>query len=367
MPKFHHGSKSRRREPGTEDVGLRPPTFLSTFHSFPSTAKPQQVPVLKRTRERQSAYAKEQDKRLAGIEYEFPPASEIEKTFRHSHWKATRERVYTILGMSGASRTALQHFAECGSQATVEFSKSENRHRVRLNTCRSRHCEPCMRQRANRLAANLKAKLGQAAEGRFRFITLTLRHTSRPLIEQINRLVKSFRKLRHSKVWKGSQCGGCSIIEIKYNAKTDRWHPHLHIIADGDFIQQSTLSEAWHKATGDSHIVHIRILENERDAAHYLCKYVGKGTNSEVWQNPEAAIEFVIATKGVRVCGTFGTWRGYALMKSPEPGTDWVCVGTLDSIVRANKRGEAWAAAIWMNLRPPGSIPEVTLRLLQDY
>jgi hypothetical protein len=37
------------------------------------------------------------------------------------------------------------------------------------------------------------------------------------------------------------------------------WHPHLHVIAEGRFLDKHALSAAWHHATGDSFVVDIRI------------------------------------------------------------------------------------------------------------
>lgn len=111
----------------------------------------------------------------------------------------------------------------------------------------------------------------------------------------------------------------------------------------------------------------IKPLKDAKEAAHYVSKYVAKGTSAEVWNSDDLAMEFVTAMKGVRICSTFGSWRGFALMAHKPTAEDWTCVGTLNAIVAAWKKGEAWAAAIALSIRPPGSVPEVTMRLLHDY
>jgi hypothetical protein len=216
-----------------------------------------------------------------------------------------------------------------------------------------------MRQRANRLAANLKARLSQQANGRYRFITLTLKHTTKPLKQQIRRLYRCFKHLRHSKIWKASQSGGAHILEVKWDSKSKQWHPHLHCISEGEFIHHADLSAAWLKITGDSFIVDIRSLKDGNDAAAYVAKYVGKGVNTEVWSSTTHSVEWLLATKGLRICATWGKWRGFRLMKANNAHTDWKEVCTLDKLVAAFRNGEEWSKAVYMSLRPPGNSDEV--------
>lgn len=297
-----------------------------------------------------------------GQAYDYQPASEVERRFRHSYWAAKREKVYRALVGSGIRESKLWNFRQCGSCCTVEFSDTAKRHRVRCNTCKCRHCEPCMRQRANRLAANLKQRLVDIPNGDYRFITLTLKHSHKPLAEQIKRLFACFRRLRAQPVWRDSQKGGCHILEVKWISQSREWHPHLHCVMDGGFMQKSELVAAWHKVTGDSFIVDIQQLKTFKDAAHYLCKYVSKGTSGDVWNDRDASQEWITAVKGVRICATTGTWRGYQLMKIKAIAEDWVCVGTLDRISKAWEAGETWAEAIMLSLRPPGAADEIAVR-----
>ena len=198
-------------------------------------------------------------------------------------------------------------------------------------------------QKANLLAANLRKKLEQEPKGSYRFITLTLRHTDAPLKQQIKRLYTSFQRLRKDKLWKNSQTGGIVILEVKWSKDTGQWHPHLHVISDGGYIQKSDLSNKWNEITGDSSIVDIKLLSAEKDAAHYLAKYVSKGTNNEVWQNEGAAEEWTIAMKGVRSATTFGTWRAFKLLaRTPDSGT-WVRVDSLNALYRRAAEGEEHA------------------------
>lgn len=286
------------------------------------------------------------------------PATEDETDFRHSWWKVKREKVRAMLAVSGTRPAALYAFDNCGAECVVEFSVEANKWRLRANYCKCRHCEACMKSKANKLAANLRKRLLQTADGRYRFITLTLRHTDNPLTDQIKRLYKSFTKLRNSKAWKKSQRGGAFCLEVKFNSKTRQWHPHIHVISEGDFLDKFDLSRAWLAATGDSPIVDIRALKSEKDAAHYVAKYVTKGTSSDVWNDLDAAQEWIAATKGVRVCATYGTWRGYKLTEHVDEFSDWKPVGRFQAIIDAAQRMEAWAMAIVNGIFPSSNPDE---------
>jgi hypothetical protein len=284
-----------------------------------------------------------------------PPATTNETKYRHGWWEKTREKVRNAMIRTCVNVFTLNRYDECGSECTVEYSKEANRHRVRANYCRSRHCQACMKAKGNKIAANLHNKLKAQGPRQYRFITLTVKHSDAPLAEQIRRLYASCKKLRHSKCWKETQKGGAITLEVKWKPETRKWHPHLHIISEGYYLNKERLSAAWHHATGDSFIADIRSLNSARDTAYYVAKYVTKGTNAEVWDDINAATEWITATKGVRVCATFGTWRGFALLQNPEDVTDWKPVGKLDTIIDEAKKGQPWAMAIIASLRPPGA------------
>jgi Replication protein len=286
-------------------------------------------------------------------DYHVPPSTPYETSFRHSHWKARREKVLAALIDTNQTPATIERFQCCGSQAALQWSESEQRHRVVSNNCHNRHCEPCQKARASKMIANLKARLAEQANGRYRFITVTLKHSATPLVDQIKRLLKSFKALRQTPVWKESQRGGAYILEVKWSEKTREWHPHLHIVAEGDFVRREDLRTAWLHVTGDSHIVDIRKLDSAKDAAHYVGKYVTKGTNVEVWNDADAAQEWITGMKGIRVCGTFGTWRLFKLMANGKQAADWKTVIMIDTMMTRVAAGDAHWLNVYMHL--PGT------------
>jgi hypothetical protein len=308
-----------------------------------------QPPIRKTTQERQKERSDDEHFRhspVNGSPYDVRRATNEETHFRHTHWQGKRAQVRTALAAAGTPTRQLEAFEQCGSECLVLYSQEAKKYKLASNTCKCRHCEPCAKSKANLLAANLRSKLEKSPAGRYRFVTLTLRHSDAPLTDQIKRLQKSFKKLRTTKLWKSSQKGGCAILEIKWKKESRRWHPHLHVIAEGSYLQQAALSGAWLAATGDSPIVDIRALNNERDAAHYVAKYMSKGTNNEVWCDPQAAVEWVSAMRGTRSAATWGSWRGYKLLEHLKDDSVYKPIGLLTNIVRAANNAETWAIGL---------------------
>jgi len=317
---------------------------------------------------REPKTTKAQDSKARYYACMIPPATLAESNFRHSAWMAKRSKVRATMEATYVNDFTKNRFDECGSQCVVEYSKTEKKHRIRGSFCHSRHCEPCARAKAATISANLKNRLASRPRGqaRYRFITLGLRHTDAPLAEQIKRLYACFKKLRNTKTWKRTQVGGAFMLEVKWDPQSPtnrgrvlhglrpQWHPHLHIFSEGNFLDAKTLSALWLESTGDSNRTDIRAIDSGKDAAAYVSKYICKSANSEVWNDPDARNEWFTASKGIRICATFGNWRGFKLLEKRKSAEDWAPVATLNAVLAAAARQELWAEGILLSLRPPG-------------
>lgn len=164
-----------------------------------------------------------------------------------------------------------------------------------------------------------------------RFLTLTLKHSDAPLTVQLERLITSFKSLRKHPEISASLTGGAWFIEVKLSKDKARWHPHLHIIAEGGFIDAKTLSRCWHQVTGDSYITDIRAINNVRERALYVTKYATKPLHNDVTLNPGKLDEFVTSIKGKRLYQCFGAWSK-AVRRVKEPRRELTRVGRLSSI-----------------------------------
>ena len=263
--------------------------------------------------------------------------SSLSETFRHSGWRRNRGLIYASLLRTRQTVSRIAAFLECGLHAYV-YRTVDPPHAYRLggSSCRDKFCLPCARDRSHTLATNIVKALRTA---RPRFLTLTLRHSDRPLAEQLDRLYRSFAKLRARAAWKSHVIGGCAILEIKWIESSQAWHPHLHCLVHGRYFDQRALKSAWYAVTGDSYITDIRAIPNEETVARYVTKYAGKPFDNTFINRPGLLDEAIEAVRARRLCLTFGTWRGIKLTEVPCD-RDWESLGSFECVIYAAINGD---------------------------
>lgn len=235
---------------------------------------------------------------------------------RHHCWTAERTRVYAALAAANAAPSALESFANCGADAFLLRQKADQtQYKFGLNTCRSRWCQPCQRERAAVIQGNLQPLL---ASGELRFVTLTLRSGAEPLKLTLDRLYAAFKKLRASPLWKRTVTAGAAFTELHHRPEQRRWHVHLHVLVRGIWIPQRELSQVWESCTNGSSIVDIRYVRSADAAAGYVCKYVSKPGGCLHTQDDATLTEAVRALRGRRMLLTFGDWRTAKLSKDRD-------------------------------------------------
>lgn len=263
-----------------------------------------------------------------------------EQTWRHTGWWSTRVRVAQALAQNDEPTRRIDAYRNCGSTAWVQQHPTEpDVYRIACDRCHDRFCLPC---------ANEKARLGSASvyariKGKpHRFLTLTLKTDGEPLATSLDRLLKAFRRLRQRQFWKRHVTGGLALLEIKWIPETLRWHPHLHVIAEGRYMEKRAIGREWYAVTGDSWIVDIRLIRDEKHAACYIAKYATKGYDSSATATIALAREAIAAMKGRRLVITFGSWRGWKL-DDTEPDAPWINVDRLTVMILRAKEGDAEA------------------------
>jgi hypothetical protein len=268
----------------------------------------------------------------------------LAETFRHSGWRRHRRLVYESLRRTMQSVSRICSFCSCGYTAFV-YRSVDPPHAYRLagSSCHDKFCTPCARDRSHTIAANVLKHLDGKS---VRFATLTVKHNAESLGRQLDRLYAAFRRLRESKVWRRHVIGGAAFLEIKWIEASQSWHPHLHTIIEGRYFARQSLSAAWWKATGDSMVIDIRAIKDERKIAAYVAKYASKSVNDTFINRPECLDAAVNALQGRRLCLTFGTWRGLKLTASPSERA-WEALGSFhDVCVRALSGDSECAFAI---------------------
>lgn len=287
-------------------------------------------------------------------DYQLETATPGELSFRHSGWATQRRRVWESFQRVGVGGASLQAFAECGSGCWVQHSASKGQYRLSCNNCKSRWCVPCGVARAARLRRSVQQQLQD--HERVRFITLTLRHSNTPLSDQLDRIQRDFRELRRRDVWTRAIEGAAAFLEVKVSSKTGLWHVHLHILAVGTWIDSKELSREWHKVTGDSSVVDVRLAKSKGGVAAYVTKYVTKPLDSSVLAAPDRLDEAIVAMRGRRLCNGSGSLRTITADDEPDDALDdWHTIGRLDQLLHDSRLGDKAAAAILALLRSRSS------------
>lgn len=192
------------------------------------------------------------------------------------------------------------------------FSLNEDTGEVRpyLSRCKVRVCPLCQKARAANVARQVNILICSMKEPAH--IVLTVKSHPGPLAPQVIHLRESFTKLRRTKLWRDNVKSGCYTIEITVNRKTKEWHPHLHVIADTPYIPQRLLRSAWHRITGDSHVVWISRVRSHDAAAWEVAKYAGKPARVDELAD-EQLLEFASTCHRQRMMQAFGKRPAAAL------------------------------------------------------
>jgi len=283
----------------------------------------------------------------------------------HRRWMPIRRRLYTAWHRSGDDQLAkrAERLNMCCASPMVQKGV-DGASKTRMMRCRDRLCPLCAIKRSERLGSQLVAAVSKMDDPRH--IVLTAPAVPDFLREQIDGLRHAFRALRRSDQWSGTQRGGVYSIEVTLNKKTGLWHPHLHIITDGEYIAQNTLVDEWRRALQTSGIwsevrddqavvVWIERVGNRRRLADYIGKYVAKPAELESW--PEDALcEYAVAMRGARLVHAFGSLHGMKLESDDEPNEQaepGVVLAVLP-IINAARRGDALAIAVCASSRAHG-------------
>jgi hypothetical protein len=287
------------------------------------------------------------------------PSADVEIPFRHSGWARLREKTAAAFERAGIKRSRLIRFRACGSRCWVlKKPTNENELVLAVEHCHDRFCVPCARARA----ANLSAELLKLCEGKdLRFFTFTLKHSNTPLQMQLDRLTRCWRKLRGKRVWSATQRGGVAVIELHRSKKDGLWHPHLHVISEGDFVSNAEMSNAWKRVTGDSFIVDVRRLRDAKEACRYVAKYAAKGVAFDGDYDVDVLAEAITALRSKRLVQCFGSWSHFKTTDKPAAET-WERWITLEELVMQAAAGVLSARETLHQLSYRYNVPQMIAR-----
>jgi len=212
-------------------------------------------------------------------------------------------------------------------------------------TCHDRFCLPCGQVRSRKIAQSVE-KLMRESQAKLLFVTLTLRGKPQDsLTSMLEKLREAWKALRRLDGWKNAIKGGVVMTEVKWSATSGgHWHPHYHIIAEGRWLDEKWLKEAWKVVTRDSDQVKVKRVRDPAEALSYVTKYASKPMDATFTMKSHLLDEAMRALRGVRLAACFGSWHGTPLNEKLEDDdeTAWITAGiyhgtTDDLRVRALK------------------------------
>lgn len=280
---------------------------------------------------------------------EKPSPEAQEQAFRFRHYAKTRHDLASVVESSTLTANQKIRFQKCGTNAWLQRSPSTGRLRLTSETCKLRFCPACRLAAARHAAKWIEQALTADKRRHWRFVTLTLRHSHKPLTEQMAHLRKSFRRLRQRRWWRNHVAGGFAVIEVKVSDADALWHPHLHVLCHGSFLDQRLLSKQWLLATRDSMIVDVRAVKDAAYAASYVSKYINKPPPTCVMQTVEYFNEWLDATRYAKLIIKFGSVPPYEPPQNePDYPADWQPLCSLVTCIARANAGDHLARS-WLN------------------
>lgn len=266
---------------------------------------------------------------LDNIETTVIPASHssyqsYKRLFCEAEWHSTMQ-LYRFLDDRDSTQRLFQ-LKGCRTHAWFARHDESGEVQVFSNNCRLRWCPLCSQAHRNYVTHSVSAWLEHARYPKF--LTLTLKHSDAPLEHQINHLYDAFKKLRKRALIKNNVGGGIWFFQIKKSRKNSQWHPHLHCVLSGRYIDHYKLRTLWRKLTKTSDVVDIRLIRDAEETASEVARYASRPAYLSKHKLHEA-VDLADALHGRRLCGTWGTANQVSLKppKVTEKG-DWINVGT---------------------------------------
>jgi len=240
----------------------------------------------------------------------------------------------------------------CRTYASLRRDANSGDVMVFGDSCRERWCPMCAGQKA--AFAKDQTEIYVKSLTAPRFLTLTLRNNESDLKEQITFLQQSFARIRNRKYWKDNVKGGIWFLQVKRGRDSNLWHPHLHILLDGNYMEQARLSALWELVTYGSPVIDIRRIHDAKSAASYVARYTARPA-ALADMCIDDRIEVIESLFRKRLSGTFGNGKSVTLTPPKvESDADWNYIGNYDDIVeRADTEPAAKEILIAYNTYQP--------------
>ena len=264
--------------------------------------------------------------------------SPLQESIHERTWDQ-RTRIITALADTWQPkfRKSATKLNECSRGAAFFIDPSIGKVKPWLARCRHRLCPFCAKARSIHVSNQIQRLILEMKTPRT--MVLTVKSSATPLKEQLRTLRRNFAALRKRPDWKSRCIGGVYTVEVTQNPDTKLWHPHLHVVYDGEFFPQKLLRRLWHEVTGSAEIVWLQAITDVPGMANELAKYIGKIQKVETLDNASIR-DYAQAVNGSRMLQTFGNCHGKTV-KDQDPGptespdTYTIKLGRLVTLARA--------------------------------
>lgn len=301
------------------------------------------------------------------------PSSRHSEQVLEAEWRfrgcvELRHTLLEVAEWAGATSRAVDRFRRCGTNAGVWRSASTGTLRVIAEHCRNRWCPRCRSYVQARTRRRLEKWLATANRDALKFVTLTLKPSSRPLCEQLAHLWRSFRRLRSSRFWRALSARGLCVAETTRGADGRHWHVHLHAIMESPYVDARKLSAAWRTASSGSFIVKVKQVRRDQPTeslSQYLSSYMAKEPPGVDATDAKLVAEWVRALTAQHWVVSFGKRRPIPEQQKTEAETDpgpWEYVAPLSTLILAARGGHEVAAELLRRLESAREVSSVELR-----
>jgi len=204
----------------------------------------------------------------------------------------TNEIIYGLVDQDSSLRKSYWNSYHCSNILLQDGQKITGKY------CNNRWCIVCNRIRTAKMIKGYLPTIKQEIEDPY-FVTLTIPNVSGDLLKSsIRTMIKNFVRInslfRHKR---GYRIRGIRKIECTYNAERNDFHPHFHLLIDGDKTSQE-LVNTWLSCYPDADRYAQDVRQADDNSIIELFKYTTKlttksdikreGDNVEIISRPES-------------------------------------------------------------------------------
>jgi hypothetical protein len=150
---------------------------------------------------------------------------------------------------------------------------TQNGNKITSRFCNTRICNVCNRIRTAKMMNGYISQMANFES--IEFITLTIPNCkAEELKEKIEEMYKAFINIKGVYTKRGNKLNGLRKLEITYNSITDTYHPHFHLLVEGNYGKQFV--DEWLKRFPKANIKGQHYRDADQNSLNEIFKYSTK-------------------------------------------------------------------------------------------